>query len=298
MSRRGVRLAERHVEGVSGSARRLHASAIALVVIVSMGITHPRCVDADPPGSRWSLVLDDEFNASPGSLPDPALWATCPRAGCVPPPRRLSHYALREGLLDHFDGNALELYVADCSRSTSAGVCVEGVPYASGAIRSTQAFQYGYVEIRWNLTLLSGEHPTFWMLPGQGPPEFDIDIAEFAGDDPFTVHMGLYWDNEQKHEPRALKDGTNWGDSNYHTFGADWEPDGITWYVDGVKQPKPITRHVPDVPMYPLVTVQVGGTGFAGRPDAQLDPIASVAIDHIRVWRHCSGCGCALVPVQ
>jgi len=160
---------------------------------------------------------------------------------------------MQEGLLDHFDGHALELYVADCSKHLGDPVCVAGVPYASGAIRSTQSFRYGYAEIKWNLTLLSGEHPS--------------------------------------------SDGTNWGDSSYHTFGVDWEPDRLTWCVDGVAQPRPITHHIPDVLMYLLATVQVGGTGFAGQPDEELEPIAAVAIDHIRVWRHCTGCECALVPV-
>src|SRR5262249_37614409 len=44
---------------------------------------------------------------------------------------------MQEGLLDHFDGHALELYVADCSKHLGDPVCVAGVPYASGAIRST-----------------------------------------------------------------------------------------------------------------------------------------------------------------
>jgi len=109
--------------------------------------------------------------------------------------------------------------------------------------------------------------------------------------------MGVHWDNERKHERRTLSDGTNWGDSSYHTFGVDWEPDRLTWCVDGVAQPRRITHHIPDVLMYLLATVQVGGAGLAGQPDEELEPIAAVAIDHIRVWRHCTGCECALALV-
>jgi hypothetical protein len=192
-------------------SRVMHVAGL----IAALATALPQVVRADPPGAGWTLVWNDDFDAPPGSLPDPRRWAPCPPRSCGPPSGRLSHYAMQEGLLDHFDGRDLELYVADCSKHPGDPVCIAGVPYASGAIRSTQSFRYGYAEIKWNLTFLSGEHPTFWLLPAEGGPAFEIDVAEFAGDDPFTVHMGVHCDNERKHERRSLRDGTNWGDSNF-----------------------------------------------------------------------------------
>jgi hypothetical protein len=262
-----------------------------------MGAPHPSDVAADPPGPGWTVVWDDEFNLPPGSLPNPAMWATCPVGGCGPPPGRFAHYAESEGLLGYFDGQSLELYVDECTPSTTFPGCVEGVPYASGAIRSRARFRYGYMEIRWNLTLLSGEHPDFWMLPAQGGPQDEIDVAEFAGDDLFTVHMALHWHDEQRQASKTFRDGTDWGDSRYHTFAVDWEPDRLTWYIDGHKRRSLDSRHVPDVDMYLLATVQVGGVELAGQPDRYLDPLAAVAIDHIRVWQHCRGSECAVSPM-
>src|SRR5262245_8427901 len=96
---------------------------------------------------------------------------------------------MQEGLLDHFDGHALELYVADCSKHLGDPVCVAGIPYASGAIRSTQSFRYGYAEIKWNLTLLSGEHPSFWLLPAEGGPAFELDVPS----SPATTRSRSTW---------------------------------------------------------------------------------------------------------
>src|SRR5262249_11575697 len=86
--------------------RRIHVAGVGLALIVALATASPSAVQADPPGSGWTMVLSDDFDAPPGSLPDAVLWAPCPAHSCGLPPGRLSHYAISEGLLDHFDGHA------------------------------------------------------------------------------------------------------------------------------------------------------------------------------------------------
>ncbi|MEM6916175.1 MAG: family 16 glycosylhydrolase, partial [Verrucomicrobiota bacterium] len=61
-----------------------------------------------------------------------------------------------------------------------------------------------------------------------------------------------------------------------------WEPRRIQWFVDGILRHES-TREVPDVPMFLLVNLAVGG--WAEAPDQSTQFPADFEIDYVRVWQ-------------
>jgi len=54
--------------------------------------------------------------------------------------------------------------------------------------------------------------------------------------------------------------------AGYHTFGVDWRPGLLMWYVDGVERYRVSNQNVPSGPMYILANLAVGGT-WPGDPE-------------------------------
>jgi beta-glucanase (GH16 family) len=120
------------------------------------------------------------------------------------------------------------------------------------------------------------------MMPEDGswPPE--IDALETIGSQPdignFTYHPSATSpaDGYDKVIP-GLSTG-------YHTFGVDWEPGSITWYVDG--QPvASTTDQVTSKAMYLVMNLAVGGD-WPGYPDATTKFPSTLAISDVSVWQH------------
>ena len=73
--------------------------------------------------------------------------------------------------------------------------------------------------------------------------------------------------------------------ADVHTYAVDWEPDAITWYVDGVKQHEFTNRPaIAATPMYLIANLQVGG--WPGRPTGETPFPATYEVDYVRVWQH------------
>ncbi|MBO0838434.1 MAG: family 16 glycosylhydrolase, partial [Actinobacteria bacterium] len=71
-----------------------------------------------------------------------------------------------------------------------------------------------------------------------------------------------------------------------HTFGLDWEPSHVTWYVDGVAAPQSITNRadIPSKPMFLMLDLAIGGD-WPGPPNAETRFPASLDIDYVRVFK-------------
>jgi beta-glucanase (GH16 family) len=172
-----------------------------------------------------------------------------------------------------------------------------GFPYTSGMITSYNRFNqmYGYFESRMKLPAGRGLWPAFWLLPSPSswPPE--IDIMENLGQDCSTVYMSNHWSAQWPNgvgEPQAGATtlpytGVN-ACSGFHTFGVEWTPSTIDFYIDGVRRAR-ITDHVPVANsaftgMYLLLNLAVGGS-WPGAPDANTPFPSAMEIDYVRVWR-------------
>ncbi len=99
---------------------------------------------------------------------------------------------------------------------------------------------------------------------------------------PFVLHGGVIVNGSTfaDQKPGRLTPG-------FHTFGVDWEPDHITWYVDG--KPWMTTTDptlIPNTPMYPIIDLAVSNGKVWGLPPVPATPFpATVSVDYIHVFQ-------------
>ncbi|MFZ2982465.1 MAG: family 16 glycosylhydrolase, partial [Sphingobium sp.] len=161
-----------------------------------------------------------------------------------------------------------------------------GFQYTSGMINTIGSFSqtYGYFEIRAKLAAGQGVHDAFWMLPidGSWPPE--LDIVEQRGSDPTQVigvaHATMD-DGRDLTYSKQLTVAT--ATTEFHTYGLDWEPDFLTWYIDGVPVRTMPTWPGMDKPMYMIANLG-GGGAWSGNPNSTTPLPATMEIDYIRAY--------------
>jgi beta-glucanase (GH16 family) len=127
--------------------------------------------------------------------------------------------------------------------------------YTSGKIHNKQAYntQYGYIEARIKVPYVHGIFPAFWTFLGDGEinsghtEEIDIfeiiasDVAGVGFDNPSILHTNIhnfYFDPNcpdsqcDVADPLVIKlDYFIYSD--WHIYAVEWNPNRITWYVDG-----------------------------------------------------------------
>lgn len=173
---------------------------------------------------------------------------------------------------------------------------VGGEDYSSAKIKSQWKgdFRYGRFEARMKFPTTQGMWPAFWMLPtesvyGGWPRSGEMDIVEMIGRNPGqavgTVHTGL---------PYALSPGFYnlppgqiFAD-NFHVFAMEWEPDTITWFVDGIQYhqltPNDIGPWAPfQEDFYLILNLAVGGN-WPGNVDATTILPQTLEVDYVRVY--------------
>ena len=111
--------------------------------------------------------------------------------------------------------------------------------YTSGAIVSESKYKYGYFEIYAKLPSGTAFFPAFWLWnANKTPPNCfynEIDIMEANG---CPTEANWVSSNFQAtfdcttRDRVAIKHPLNYTDGLYHWYGAEWDRDKITWYVD------------------------------------------------------------------
>ena len=180
------------------------------------------------------------------------------------------------------------------------------VSYTSGRVNTQNKhdFKYGIFEARAKVPEGQGFLPAFWMMPtnenlyGQWPRCGEIDIMEVLGNDTTRSYGTLHYGNphNQSQAGCTLTEGSF--SDEYHTFAVEWEPDRISWYVDGVmihtendwysatEGQGEITYPAPfDQPFYIILNLAVGGN-WPGSPDETTDIAGSAFyVDYVRVYQ-------------
>ena len=127
---------------------------------------------------------------------------------------------------------------ADGSLQCYYGPC----KYTSARLLTKNRFEvaYGRVEARVKVPVGAGLWPAFWMLGTDidrvgWPMTGEIDIMEHVGRLPNEIFGTL-------HGP-GYSGGNSYGKvvdlgkpvaDDFHTFAVEWQPDKITWFLDGV----------------------------------------------------------------
>lgn len=233
---------------------------------------------------RWELALDESFS---GTDLDHDIWRTR-----FPWGRDRS----KVGELQWYVRDNLErsdFYQVENGRlRIVADRCVlpqePDREFCSGLISTHASFsqEFGYFEIRARMPAGQGLWPAFWLLPVDGDRLREIDVFEFLGHEPNTIHMNVHYTDEND-ELTTIPSAFTGPDfsRDYHTFAIDWNEERIVWYVDGVERHR-VTEHeaVPSGLFYLIANLAVGGE-WPGHPDETTPFPSHFDIDFIRAYR-------------
>ncbi|MEA2973857.1 MAG: hypothetical protein QOG82_2315 [Actinomycetota bacterium] len=155
----------------------------------------------------------------------------------------------------------------------------------SGSIPAGFTYKYGYAEARVKVPAGQGLWPAFWTLPSDysWPPE--IDIMEILGNKPNQQEMHYHYLNSAGvHQgPGQAWVGPDFS-ADWHTFGVDWQPNAMIWYVDGVERWRfTDASAITAKPQYLLLNLAVGGN-WPGSPNAATPFPSDYLVDYVRVW--------------
>ena len=232
-------------------------------------------------GGTWNVAFNENFNTV-----DPKIWS--------------SRYWWNgnSGTNATFDPSAVSTSngVLSITATKQSEAAVDGVvhPYTSGLLTTggiqgvtpaSFTFTYGYVECRSKIAPGQGMWSALWMLPADYSDDHEMDIFENLGRLPNNFN-GFY----HLSGPAAVG-GFNTPTATdltqaFHVYGVDWEPDHISWYLDGVE----IYRYsnaslIINKPMYLILNLDVGGS-WAGPLDGTSPQQSSWQVDYLRVWQH------------
>ncbi|HRF99279.1 MAG TPA: glycoside hydrolase family 16 protein, partial [Aggregatilineales bacterium] len=188
----------------------------------------PSDIDDIPEG--WALVWNDEFL---GTEIDGYHWRY-DTGGTGFGNNELQYYTDKPENSFIEDGNLVIQALAEDYM---------GLRYTSAKLQTMVVGEwlYGRIDIRAQMPYGQGIWPAFWMLParatyGGWPHSGEIDIMEYLGHQPETVHGTLHYSSSSGHQytgtSYTLPEGTFADD--FHIFTLIWEPERIQWYVDGM----------------------------------------------------------------
>jgi len=268
---------------------------------VAVTLANDQATATDP--ARWKLVWSDEFAGAAGTAPNPDAWGNEIGDGTaygIPGwgNDELEYYT-PGGENAALDGNgnlAVTTRAADGSLTCYYGPC----EYTSARLLTKQRLEvaYGRIETRVKVPTGAGLWPAFWMLGTDidqvgWPQTGEIDVMEHVGRLPDQVFGTL-------HGP-GYSGGQSYGQSvdlgvpvaaGFHTFAVEWQPDRITWLLDGVpyftaRASDPFLAGKPWVfnhPFYMLLNVAVGGN-FGGPVGPDTTFPQTTLVDYVRVYQ-------------
>lgn len=247
---------------------------------------------------NWELVFSDDFK---GRKLNTRKWNKIQYvSGKVADWRR---YQSRDSELVTVNGNStVTLWGKYGDYTSQADPEGREDTFACGGIFTdeTFAFQYGYVEVRVKFTCAQGAWPAIWMMPVDGsrwPAKGEIDILEHLNSENL-VYQTIHYNNASgKRTSRAVSPSAATFDSPrdrlaFHTYGVEWTPEGVTFYMDGKATGAFLTeRDNPNWPFsmennafYLLLDMQLGGN-WVGRIDRDsLGDGIGMTIDYVRVY--------------
>jgi len=232
----------------------------------------------------FNLTFNDDFNSFSSTPQGNGGWqSTIYGARTLPNNHEQQFYSDSTVGIDPFSTHDGTLTI-----TASPGSNPDGLLYNSGAISTLGDFsqQYGYFEMRAQLPEGKGMWPGFWLLPTHHawPPE--IDVLEAFGAPNSRGEGGA----NQAHINAISSDaGQSQGQwvtvpgniySDYHTYGVDWEPDNITYYIDGQQVGQVKTPDDMHTPMYMIANLAVGGD-WVENPGGET---GHMNIDYIRAY--------------
>ncbi len=253
-----------------------------------------------PEGHDWKLVWHDEFD---GTELDTTKWGFRRNFWGKPFPAFTDQGVVLDGKSN------LELHLirlpdgSYCSPHLQTGSLTFDIPrdtngfWPFGKLEKPKFMhRYGFYEIRCRLPKCDGWHSAFWLQspsigthpdPRQCGVEVDVmenyrqyEYGEIIGGSGYGGYgKDCVWHGHVHVPYRETPDG-------WHYYSVDWEPDGYTYYFDGV-QVNHEDGPVSDVDQFILVSTECHGYRQNGKPDPLLDKAVlpdCFVVDHVRVF--------------
>lgn len=154
----------------------------------------------------------------------------------------------------------------------------------------TQINQYGYYEMRAKMQNGGGIHCAWWLIGFEDNPNqsCEIDIFEILGTDVDCIWSTVHsWKDStiQYHTEHPWFANKRLAEE-FHVYGFDWTPEGVTVYVDGIQ----VMKHKATI-TYPLVQIlsfydnRKAKDGWTGTYDPSIPYPKSFDIDYIRMYK-------------
>jgi beta-glucanase (GH16 family) len=253
----------------------------------------------------WVLVWSDEFDGPAGTPPNRNVWKHELGDGALNEivgwGNSEFQYYSNSTENSSLDGNGnLVIRLQDTPADTDL-VCWYGPCEYTSARLITQDqldFEYGRIEARVQVPDgPGGLWPAFWMLgtniPEVGWPQSgEIDIMEYVSRLPYEVFGTI-------HGP-GYAGGASFGNTHtftqtvpsmgYLTYGVEWTPDLIIWYVDDIRYHQAIPANVApnewvfNHPFFLLLNAAIGGN-FGGSIDEGMTMPQDTLVDYVRVYQ-------------
>ena len=268
----------------------LFSGGIALCTPSVLGRPHNQ-----PKG--YSLIWSDEFNAKPGSLPDPKKW-TYDIGGSGWGNHELEYYTNRPENA-HIEHGHL---VITAQREDLTAPDGAKFLYTSTRLKTQGLFSqtYGRFEARIKIPQGQGIWPAFWMLgediTSNGWPQCgEIDIMENIGREPATNHGSLHGPSSAHPtsdltKTISLPSGKKLADK-FHLYAVEWEPTAVRFYLDDHLFATFTATDWPaggtwvfDHPFFIILNVAVGGD-WPGSPDSTSRFPQKMLVDYVRVYK-------------
>lgn len=252
---------------------------------------------ADPPGGTagWTKTFGDDFT---GSSVDTNKWN--PEWTWVWPDGSFGGWQDYTGFNGNvagypntnatIDANGLSLRSARENYTDNKG---NPHSYTSGVISSDGHFwqKYGYFEAEIQVASTPGLDTAFWLfardhnLGKTGSQELDVvEVPSGSNWNGNFINTGVV--NQSDSDIRQDYKGPL--KAGYHTYGVDWEPDSVTWYLDG-NFVRSESRFVPQQEMYVMISNELerdfGNGNWFGEPDTSVDYPLYTHAHWVRVWK-------------
>jgi len=247
------------------------------------------------PKGYTKMVWNDEFEGT--GLPDSTKWDY--EVGYVRQASNgeIQYYTKKRIENAYREGGYLHL-VSRCDSSIVDGA-MRPITSASIITKGKASWLYGYIEVRAKVPYQSGQiatWPAIWMVGAENfyggwPASGEIDIMEHYGStaDYRNVHFSQHSQDFHAANCKTKVSYCPTASSEFHTFGLQWTPETMIWYLDGVaKFPINNTTHLWSTwpfnkSFYLLLNLALGGWG-TNYPLLKTNP-QDYQVDYVRIFQ-------------
>jgi beta-glucanase (GH16 family) len=247
----------------------------------------------------YKLTFSDEFNSRSISWTgDGTTWQTARDQFRMPDGKSEVGFGV-SSFLDPTSGlDPFKVENGALSITAQPDTTPYGYPgsWESGLITTDGNFaqQYGYFEMRADMSNSPGAWDAFWLIPQNsqvvGNPDGDadwteLDIVEHYGVDQASTYRWIHTNEKEKHpnpnDTLQVYSKSPEQASGYHTYGVKWTPENLEFYFDGQlmgSRPTPSDYHQK---MHLIANLAVQAHDLPAGANSPLDPMK---IDYIRVY--------------